>query len=74
MYRIGQHPAKTASTLADTLCMHLFKEWAFPLLTLLGQFLLKDTGLASAAITLMARDAATQEAKLPWWTVHQFLT
>jgi len=36
----------------------------FPLLTLMGQFLLKDTVLASAAIALMARDAARHEAKL----------
>jgi uncharacterized membrane protein YkgB len=35
----------------------------FPLLTLMGQFLLKDMVLASAAITLMARDAASHEAK-----------
>jgi uncharacterized membrane protein YkgB len=36
----------------------------FPVLTLIGQFLLKDTVLASAAIALMARDAARHEAKL----------
>jgi uncharacterized membrane protein YkgB len=36
----------------------------FPLLSLRGQFLLKDTVLASAAITLMALDAASYEAKL----------
>jgi uncharacterized membrane protein YkgB len=35
-----------------------------PLLTLMGQFLHKDTVLASAAITLMARDAASHETKL----------
>jgi uncharacterized membrane protein YkgB len=35
----------------------------FPLLTLMGQFLLKDLALASAAITVMARDAASHEAK-----------
>ena len=35
----------------------------FPLLTLMGQFLLKDVVLASAAITLMARDAASHETK-----------
>ena len=35
----------------------------FPLLTLMGQFLLKDVVLASAAITLMARDAASHESK-----------
>ena len=35
----------------------------FPLLTLMGQFLLKDVVLASAAITVMARDAASHEAK-----------
>jgi len=35
----------------------------FPLLTLMGQFLLKDVVLASAAITLIARDAASHEAK-----------
>src|SRR5258708_1062492 len=34
-----------------------------PLLTLMGQFLLKDLVLASAAIAVMARDAATHEAK-----------
>jgi uncharacterized membrane protein YkgB len=33
-----------------------------PLLTLMGQFLLKDLVLASAAITVMARDAASHEA------------
>jgi uncharacterized membrane protein YkgB len=36
----------------------------FPLLTLMGQFLLKDTVLASAAIMVMATDAARHEAKL----------
>ena len=36
----------------------------FPLLTLMGQFILKDTVLASAAITLIARDAASHEEKL----------
>jgi uncharacterized membrane protein YkgB len=35
----------------------------FPLLTLMGQFLLKDVVLASAAIAVMARDAASHEAK-----------
>jgi uncharacterized membrane protein YkgB len=35
----------------------------FPLLTLMGQFLLKDLVLASAAIAVMARDAASHEAK-----------
>jgi len=35
----------------------------FPLLTLMGQFLLKDVVLASAAITVMARDAASHQAK-----------
>ncbi|MBO0789559.1 MAG: DUF417 family protein [Ktedonobacteraceae bacterium] len=35
-----------------------------PLLTLMGQFLLKDVVLACAAITVMARDAASHEAKL----------
>ncbi len=35
----------------------------FPLLTLTGQFLLKDVVLASAAITVVARDAAMHEAK-----------
>ena len=35
----------------------------FPLLNLTGQFLLKDVVLASAAITVVARDAATHEAK-----------
>jgi uncharacterized membrane protein YphA (DoxX/SURF4 family) len=35
----------------------------FPLLTLMGQFLLKDVVLASAAITLIARDTASHEAK-----------
>jgi uncharacterized membrane protein YkgB len=35
----------------------------FPLLTLMGQFLLKDVVLACAAITVMARDAASHEAK-----------
>ena len=35
----------------------------FPLLTLMGQFLLKDVVLASAAIAVMARDAASYEAK-----------
>src|SRR5260370_36857374 len=36
----------------------------FPMLPLMGQFLLKDTVLASAAITLVARDAANHEAKV----------
>ena len=36
----------------------------FPILTLLGQFLLKDIVLASAAITVAATDAARHEAKL----------
>jgi uncharacterized membrane protein YkgB len=36
----------------------------FPVLTLMGQFLLKDTVLASAAITLVALDAASHEASL----------
>jgi hypothetical protein len=36
----------------------------FPLLTLMGQFILKDTVLASAAITLVARDAARHEPGL----------
>jgi uncharacterized membrane protein YkgB len=36
----------------------------FPLLTLIGQFLLKDVVLASAAITVAAMDAAKHEAKL----------
>src|SRR5215469_11276625 len=35
----------------------------FPVLTLMGQFLLKDVVLASAAISLIARDAASHEAK-----------
>src|SRR5258708_5108615 len=35
----------------------------FPFLTLMGQFLLKDVVLASAAITVMVRDAASHEAK-----------
>ena len=35
----------------------------FPLLTLIGQFLLKDVVLASAAITVAATDAARHEAK-----------
>jgi uncharacterized membrane protein YkgB len=35
----------------------------FPILTLLGQFLLKDVVLASAAITVAAMDAARHEAK-----------
>jgi uncharacterized membrane protein YkgB len=35
----------------------------FPLLNLAGQFLLKDVVLASAAITVVARDAASHEAK-----------
>jgi putative oxidoreductase len=35
----------------------------FPVLTLMGQFLLKDLVLASAAITVMARDAASHQAK-----------
>jgi uncharacterized membrane protein YkgB len=42
----------------------------FPLLTLMGQFLLKDTVLASAAIMVMARDAALHEAKLAQRTPH----
>lgn len=36
----------------------------FPVLNLMGQFLLKDTVLASAAIALIARDAASHEARL----------
>jgi uncharacterized membrane protein YkgB len=36
----------------------------FPLLTLMGQFILKDTVLASATIALAARDAASHEARL----------
>ena len=36
----------------------------FPVLSLMGQFLLKDTVLASVAISLMASDAAGQQAKL----------
>ncbi len=35
----------------------------FPTLTLIGQFLLKDVVLASAAITVAATDAARHEAK-----------
>ncbi len=35
----------------------------FPVLNLTGQFLLKDIVLASAAITVVARDAASHEAK-----------
>ncbi len=35
----------------------------FPILTLIGQFLLKDLVLASAAITVAATDAARHEAK-----------
>ncbi|EFH88415.1 DUF417 family protein [Ktedonobacter racemifer] len=35
----------------------------FPLLTLMGQFLLKDVVLASAAIAVMAKDATNHEAK-----------
>src|SRR5436190_5275685 len=35
----------------------------FPILNLTGQFLLKDIVLASAAITVVARDAARHEAK-----------
>jgi hypothetical protein len=35
----------------------------FPILNLTGQFLLKDIVLASAAITVAARDAARHEAK-----------
>jgi uncharacterized membrane protein YkgB len=35
----------------------------FPILTLIGQFLLKDVVLASAAITVAATDAARHEAK-----------
>jgi uncharacterized membrane protein YkgB len=42
----------------------------FPLLTLMGQFLLKDTVLASAAIMVMATDAASHEAKLAHRTAH----
>jgi reactive chlorine resistance protein C len=42
----------------------------FPLLTLMGQFLLKDTVLASTAIMVMARDAALHEAKLARRTPH----
>jgi uncharacterized membrane protein YkgB len=42
----------------------------FPLLTLMGQFLLKDTVLASAAIMVIARDAATHEAKLAQRIAH----
>jgi uncharacterized membrane protein YkgB len=37
----------------------------FPLLAPMGQFLLKDTVLASTAIALMARDAVSHQAKLP---------
>jgi uncharacterized membrane protein YkgB len=37
----------------------------FPLLTLMGQFLLKDMVLASAAITVMARDAASHDFQRP---------
>jgi len=36
----------------------------FPLLILIGQFLLKDVVLASAAITVVVMDAAKHEAKL----------
>jgi uncharacterized membrane protein YkgB len=36
---------------------------AFPLLSLMGQLPLKDVVLACVAITLIARDAASQEAK-----------
>ena len=36
----------------------------FPLLILIGQFLLKDVVLASAAITVAVMDAAKYEAKL----------
>ena len=36
----------------------------FPILTLTGEFLLKDLVLASAAITVAATDAARHEAKL----------
>ena len=35
----------------------------FPILTLIGEFLLKDVVLASAAITVAATDAARHEAK-----------
>jgi uncharacterized membrane protein YkgB len=42
----------------------------FPLLTLMGQFLLKDTVLASAAIMVMASDAAHHEANLAQPTTH----
>jgi len=35
----------------------------FPILNVLGQFLLKDTVLASAAIMVVARDAARHEAR-----------
>src|SRR5258708_18376680 len=35
----------------------------FPILTLIGQFLLKDVVLASAAITVAATDASSQTAK-----------
>jgi uncharacterized membrane protein YkgB len=36
----------------------------FPILTLIGQFLLKDIVLASAAITVAATDAARHEVKM----------
>ena len=36
---------------------------SFPILNLTGQFLLKDIVLASAVITVAARDAAMHEAK-----------
>jgi uncharacterized membrane protein YkgB len=39
----------------------------FPLLTLMGQVILKDTVLASAAITLVARDAASLVAAPVRW-------
>ena len=42
----------------------------FPVLTLMGQFLLKDVVLASAAITLLARDAASHEAKQAQLSCH----
>jgi uncharacterized membrane protein YkgB len=37
----------------------------FPLLTLMGQFILKDAILASAAIGLIAQDAGRQVASRP---------
>ena len=39
------------------------KVTGFPILTLVGQFLLKDVVLASAAITVVAMDTAKHEAK-----------